>query len=810
MFTLTFGKMRFNCHLQFTMKYTLFILSLLLYNASIAQNKFTISGYVKDNHTQEDLIGAYVLEKQSESATSSNVYGFYSLTLEEGASELIVSYIGYSPKVINIELKSDTIINIGLVEGKELAEAEVTGDNTESIQEQTQMSTIDLSMKKVKTLPALLGETDLLKTIQLLPGIQSGSEGGSGLYVRGGGPDQNLILLDGVPVYNATHLFGFFSVFNADAIRDVRLIKGGFPARYGGRLSSVIDVRMKEGNKSEVHGEGSVGIISAKVTLEGPIKKGKSSFLISGRRTYLDILAAPFIARASASSDTESGKGGYYFYDLNAKLNFELNQNNRLFFSGYGGDDKAFVNFTESFVDGSSEKFETQLKWGNRILAARWNHVFTPKLFSNTTLTYSKYKFNTGAAVEATYPDEDMEFFSYDYDSGIDDFGAKIDLDYSYSPSMKFYFGGNFVHHKFTPGVNQLELSFEGESLDTLFGSDVIRGNEFNVFAEVDWKVNDKFKVDMGLHSSNFFVEGEKYYSAQPRISARYLLNEKSSIKASYANMVQYLHLLSNTSIGLPTDLWVPVTKKIKPQISNQIALGYAMTPVKGYQVSVEGYYKDMQNLIEYKDGASFQGTAEDWQTKVESGRGWSYGAEVFLEKKTGKFSGWVGYTLSWTKRQFENINFGNVYPYRFDRRHDVGIALTYNPNENVDIGLVYVYGTGNSVTLPVARYNGTGTAPSAGNLGSFFSSEIEYITERNGYRMPSYHRLDLGISLHKEKDWGKRTWTIGIYNVYNRQNPFILFFDTELNENTLQSEQVLKQISLFPIIPSISYGFKF
>ncbi len=792
------------------MRYLLLALTLASAISSLAQNKYTISGYVKDSQTKEDLIGAYVLERKSENATTSNVYGFYSLTLDEGEHEIVVSYIGYSSKVISLVLDKNLTLNLELAEGQELQEAVVTGEATESIQEKTQMSTMELSMKTVKTLPALLGETDLLKAIQLLPGIQSGSEGGSGLYVRGGGPDQNLILLDGVPVYNASHLFGFFSVFNADAIRDVKLIKGGFPARYGGRLSSVIDVRMKEGNKSEFHGEGSVGIISAKAALEGPIKKGKSSFLISGRRTYIDFLTQPLIKQA-ARNQGEEASGGYFFSDLNAKLNFEIDQNNRLFLSAYGGNDKAYVNYSSSFGVESTEKLESVLKWGNRILAARWNHVFSPKLFSNTTLTFSRYLFNTGARVETTTGDEEPEFFSYDYDSGIDDYGAKIDFDYSLDPNSKLYFGGNFINHTFTPGVNQLELSSEGLALDTMFGSDKIIGNEVNVFIEYERKVNDKLKVDVGIHSSNFFVEKESYYSFQPRFSGRYLVGEKSSLKASYSRMVQYLHLLSNTSIGLPTDLWVPVTKQIKPLISNQVAAGYAHTPKKGYEVSLEAYYKDMQNLIEYKDGASFQGSAEDWQTKVETGRGWSYGAELLVEKKIGEWSGWIGYTLSWTERQFDNINFGNKFPYRFDRRHDLGIAVTYKPSEQIDVGIIYVYGTGNAVTLPVARYNSAEILPSVSNGGGFNAfGDVEYITQRNGYRMPSYHRLDIGVNLHKEKDWGERTWSLGIYNIYNRQNPFILFFDTELNPSTQELEQVLKQFSLFPLIPSISYGFKF
>jgi len=785
------------------MKYILTLISLFLALCSVnAQEKFTVSGFIKDAETGEALTGAYVIESNSGAAVSSNVYGFYSLTVKASELNLLVSFIGYSPEKIEFKLNEDKEIDFNLFLNNSLKEVIIEDSQSEAIEQKTQMSSVQLDMKKVKNLPVLLGETDLLKTLQLLPGIQSGTEGASGLYVRGGGPDQNLLLLDGVPIYNASHLFGFFSVFNADAIRDVELIKGGFPARYGGRLSSVIDVRMKEGNLNELHGEGSVGIISSKLTLEGPIKEGKSSFLISGRRTYIDLLARPII-RSQASQQGESGTGGYYFYDLNGKVNYVIGKKDRVFLSGYLGNDRAFSRFSSSSSPESREDIDARLEWGNAIVAGRWNHIFGPRLFSNVTATFSNYRFLTDFQV-STIGTENAQL-NLLYDSGIRDWSGKMDFDYIPNPDLNLKFGTSIVNHRFTPGVNTYDLSVDEVSIDTTFGSEVIDANEFNGYLEANWKVNNHLKVNAGLHSSNFFVEGQQYLSLQPRLALRYLLSKKLSIKGSYANMTQFLHLLSNSTIGLPTDLWVPVTERIKPQVSDQVAIGMATTLKPGYQLTVEGYYKWMQNLIEYKDGASFQGTAENWQDKVEIGDGNSYGAEILLEKTQGKFTGWLGYTLSWANRQFDNINFGETFAYRFDRRHDIGLAFTYVKNERVDMGLVYVYGTGNAVTLPAGRYNGILPSQSLTGPGvPQFTTQVDEISERNGYRMPSYHRLDLGLNLHKKKKRGTRTWTLGIYNMYNRENPFFLFFDNVNGQN------VLKQISLFPILPSISYGFKF
>jgi len=765
-----------------------------------AQNtaKFSISGYLEDIQTGEKLIGATIYDYKTGQGISSNIYGFYSLTLPSDSVDLLFSYVGYQPIRKAFMLDEDMRIDIRLEPGQVLAEAEIVAD-VEKIQERTQMSSLELDMNKVRSLPVLMGERDIIKTLQLLPGVQSGTEGASGLYVRGGSPDQNLILLDGVPIYNASHLFGFFSVFNSDAIKNVDLVKGGFPARYGGRVSSVLDIRMKEGNMNEIHGEGSIGIIASRFTLEGPLAKDKASFLISARRTYIDILAQPFIRAAEAD-----GTGGYYFYDLNTKLNYILDDNNRIYLSGYFGRDRAYTRYSNNF-DNATEDFKASLSWGNAIVALRWNHIHNAKLFSNTTATFSNYNFSTDIELTVNSETDDDEFLRFIYDSGIRDFGVKSDFDFIPNPNHYTKFGGAYTYHTFTPGINQYELDDAYSSLDTTFGSNKVYAHEFFVYAENDWKINSRLKLNGGLHLAGFLVNNKTYFSLQPRFSGRYLLNDVSSLKASYSRMAQFLHLLSNSSIGLPTDLWLPATDKTKPQFADQVALGYAHDLNSQFEISAEIYYKWMYNLIEYKDGASFQGTGEDWQNKVETGKGDAYGLELLLEKKKGKLSGWIGYTLSWSNRQFANLNNGETFPYRFDRRHDIGLALTYTFNENVDAGFVWVYGTGNAVTLPVGRMPAFTDVPGLADFQSYFGGELDVITNRNAYRMPAYHRADFGVNLHKKKKWGTRTWSLGFYNIYNRQNPFFLYFS-----NDDQGNKKLFQISLFPILPAVSYNFKF
>ena len=779
------------------------ILLCLLLPLSVWAQRYSVSGYVTDAETGESLIGANVFNVPGREGSAANTYGFYSLTLSGDSVQLRFSYVGYESKQTRFLLQKDTVLNIQLQAVNRLEEVVVQADRP--IEETTQMSRIDVPIVQIKALPALLGEVDVLKAIQLLPGVQSGSEGSSGLYVRGGGPDQNLILLDGVPVYNASHLFGFFSVFNADAINKVELVKGGFPARYGGRLSSVIDISMKEGNLKEFHGEGGVGLVASRLTLEGPILKDKASFIVSGRRTYIDILARPLIAAASEGE----GTAGYYFYDLNGKVNYKLSDKDRLFVSAYLGDDRFYFrdNYESEPWNGVRSRNESRagLNWGNITTALRWNHVLNDKLFSNTTLTYSRYRFNTLLSEETEWTENgktETEKFSLEYLSGIRDFSAKVDFDYLPDPNHYIRAGANVIHHTFEPGA----VAFKDTDIDTLMGPRPTYAIEHAFYIEDDFKINELLKINAGLHYSGFAVNEEYYPSLQPRFSARYLLGSDISIKASYARMAQFIHLLTNSGIGMPTDLWVPSTEQVKPQYSSQVALGIAKSIDSRYEVSLEGYYKKMHNVIEYREGASFLDVDKNWENKIVAGDGWSYGVEAFIQKKTGTTSGWLGYTLSWTNRQFEELNFGEVFPYKYDRRHDVSLVVTHKFSRRIEMSGAWVYGTGNSLTLPVAKYAQPGNGVTPDNPYNNYYNDITVYSKRNEYRMPAYHRMDLSISFLKEKSWGERRWVLGVYNVYNRQNPF--FVTTGYDEET--EKRVFKQYSLFQLIPSISYNFKF
>lgn len=789
---------------------------LLFLSISLLAQKRTVSGYVEDARSAEKLIGANVYEISSYKGTVTNVYGFFSITLPADTFELVFSYVGYQSRIVKFNLAKDTIITVRLSSAIELKEVEISAlKKAEKIQERTQMSMVEIPMEQIKSLPVLLGERDVLKVIQLLPGVQSGGEGTSGLYVRGGGPDQNLILLDGVPVYNASHLFGFFSVFNPDAINSVQLIKGGFPARYGGRLSSVIDIRMKEGNLQDYKVEGSVGIVASKLTIEGPIKKDKASFIVSGRRTYIDILAQPFIRFASKRQEGNL-KAGYYFYDLNAKFNYRISEKDHFFISSYMGDDRAYFKIKDEYVVNNKKytnKIDAGLGWGNITTALRWNRIINSKLFVNTTFTYSRYGFVTKDYF-STEDDSTKTEYRSKYNSGIYDWGAKVDFDYVPNTNHYIKFGVSETYHTFIPGISTFKSSLQGVGIDTTFGAQKLYAHETGLYVEDDWAIGNRFKVNLGLHFSSFILTRKQYYSLQPRLSARYLLNNEWSIKASYAEMAQFLHLLSNATIGLPTDLWLPVTDTIPPQYSKQWAAGIAKTLKDSYELSIEGYYKTMENLLEYKDGASFFNASGDWQQKVEIGIGWSYGTEILIQKKKGRFSGWVGYTLSWTYRQFQNLNFGRPFPYRFDRRHDVGIALTYQIRDNIDIGTVWVYGTGNAITLPTETYLANPFMDYYGiiydyiynpNNYEFLFNTVDNFQARNDFRMPPYHRLDVGINFHKKLKRMERTWSLGVYNAYSRRNPFYLYIGYNK-----WNERVIKQVALFPIIPSITYSFKF
>lgn len=781
------------------MKAVYILLFIVAFHSGSAQ-KFTISGTIKDENTGENLIGASIYNLKTQQGTTSNTYGFFSLTQPKDSAFLRISYVGYEPALFKIALHKDTVLTIGLTSGTTLKEVVISGTSEDRIQETTRMSTIDVPIHQIKSMPALMGETDVLKVLQLLPGVQGGTEGSSGLYVRGGGPDQNLILLDGVPVYNASHLFGFISVFNADAINHVELIKGGFPARYGGRLSSVIDISMKEGNNKALKGEGSIGLIASRVTIEGPLAKDRTSFIVSARRTYIDLLVRPLVKAQTKGDEVV----GYYFYDLNTKLNHKINDKNRIYLSAYMGDDRAYARTKGYFVNNNERndyKEEFGLRWGNISTALRWNTIINNKLFSNLTATYSRYRFNIFAESQEkiTTPTSTTKYFYKDqYISGIRDYALKLDLDYIPNPSHYIKFGGQAINHLFTPGV----YSYRGEEgSDTTFGAKRIYAQEFSAYVEDDFMISHKLKVNFGAHVSGFLVGKTFYHSLQPRVAARYLITPALSWKGSFATMTQYIHLLTNAGLGLPTDLWVPATQQIAPEQSHISSAGFAQNFNNRYELTVEGYYKKMKGLIEYKDGASYLNIQDDWQTKVEVGEGESYGAEFFLHKKTGKINGWLGYTLSWTNRTFPNLNEGKTFPYKYDRRHDVEIAIVYEPRKNREFALTWVYGTGTAVSLPKSTYENY-----QDNFdNNYYLNNIQYYEGRNNYRMRAYHRLDLSYTTTKQTKFGERSWSIGVYNVYSRRNPFFMEvgYDRQGNKKFIQ-------YSLFPIIPSIAYRFKF
>ncbi len=765
--------------------------------------KHTISGFVQDATSGEKLIGANVYDPNRLEGTTTNVYGFFSLTLPSDSATIAVAYIGYQTAFFHIKLDKDIRLNVSLAPTGVLGDTvEVVAEAVDLIEEQTLMSKIDVPVAQIRALPALLGETDVLKSLQLLPGVQSGNEGTSGIYVRGGGPDQNLILLDGAPVYNASHLFGFFSVFNSDAVKNVRLTKGGFPARFGGRLSSVVEINMKEGNNQTFKGAASIGLVASRIMIEGPIQKGRSSFIISGRRTYVDVLARPFINQGGST-------GGYFFYDLNAKINHTFSDKSRIFFSVYAGDDQFYASEKNSF---DNANFETDLGWGNITATLRWNRILSNKLFSNATLTYSKYKFDIN--VEDRGGSGNMNYIA-NYFSGIRDLSARLDFDYLPSPRHTVKFGGDVIHHTFSPGAFQFTETGGDDPIDvTIAPSDEINSVEASVYLEDDIKFSEAFTANLGVHSSGFWVKKTFYSSFQPRLSTRYRLDGGWAFKSSFTFMRQYIHLLTNSGIGLPTDLWVPATDRVKPQQSWQGALGIARSLWDHqFEFSAEFYYKTMDNLIEYKEGANFLGLDSDWQNKVEIGSGRSYGGEIFIQKKRGKTTGWLGYTLSWTNRTFDAINDGKTFPFRYDRRHDLSLVMTHDLTDRWEFSSNFVFGSGAAITLPVARLlvNTSGSTVSNRYFGdnnnpfAFYGGELFLYSDRNAFRMRKYHRLDVSLRWHKNKKLGGRIFAISIYNVYSRKNPYFLYLSSDERGN-----RVMKQVSLFPIIPAVSYSFTF
>ncbi len=785
------------------MKIFLFVfLFVLSSHTSLAQNKYTISGYIKDSLNGETLIGATIAVQGKTKGISSNLYGFYSITLDEGQYILICTFIGYRIKAVSIDLSADTKINFDVLPRSYLAEEVVVSTKKRDANvKNAQMGKFTLPIEQIKSIPAFLGEVDLLKTIQFLPGVRNAGEGSAGIYVRGGGPDQNLILLDDAPVYNTGHLFGFFSIFNADAIKNVTLIKGGMPAQYGGRLSSVLDVSMKEGNNQKLQVDAGIGVIASRLSIQGPLKKNKSSFIVSGRRTYIDAIAKPFI-----KSGSQFKGSGYYFYDLNAKVNYIFSDKDRLYLSGYFGRD------VFDYVNGK-QSLKFNIPWGNSTGTLRWNHVFNNKLFGNTTAVYNDYNFTFNAV---------QNDFELKLASGIRDLSLKQDFDLYPYTGHKLKFGGIYTYHKFTPSV------ISGKQDSTVFkpnNAQIKYAHEAAVYLQDDWEINEKIKIHAGLRYSFFQQTGpykiyqtddngnrtdstvfgrgkavKNYGGLEPRFTFRYALDDETSIKGSVTRNLQYIHLVSNAGTTLPTDIWVPSTYKVKPQISWLYAAGlFKNFKDNMYETSVELYYKQMQNQIEYKEGY-IPSSLDDTENSFAFGKGWSYGAEFFVNKTKGRLTGWIGYTLSWTWRKFPTLNFGEKYPAKYDRRNDMSVVAIYELNKKWKLSASFVFGTGNSATLPQRFYI----------VGGILTQEYSRINE---YRLPSYHRLDFAAILTPKKNikrkW-KSEWVFSVYNAYNRKNPYFIYFDQTGSPFNGTLEIQAKQVSLFPVIPSITWNVKF
>jgi hypothetical protein len=779
------------------MRIALTLLMLVFLPSVLFAQKVSLSGYMRDKATGESLIAATVYVKEATQGASTNNYGFYSVTVPAGKYTVIYSYVGYSPLVLEMDLTTNLSFNAELSNGTTMKEVKVTAGRKDENVNNSEMGTVSLSIGRIKTLPVLFGEVDILKTLQLLPGVQSAGEGNSGFYVRGGGPDQNLVLLDDAVVYNTGHLFGFFSVFNGDAIKDVTLIKGGAPANYGGRLSSVVDVSMKEGNLKEYHAEGGIGLIASRLTLEGPIKKERGSFMVSGRRTYIDVLARPF---SKALENT-----GYYFYDANLKANYKLGDKDRLYLSGYTGVDKfKFQN--------SRGSFKADIPWGNNTATLRWNHQFSDKLFANTTAVYNDYNFASNF---------NQSTFAIKLSSGIKDYNAKTDFDYYTSGNHHIKMGGAYTHHTFIP--NQISGQIDTIKLEPA-NAYTKYAHEAGIYALDDFEPTDWLKINVGLRYSWFGQTGpytgykfdaagnindstrygngelvKTYGGWEPRFNTRFALNDASSIKTSISQTYQYIHLVTNNGSTLPTDIWAPSTFLIRPQKAMQYSAGYFRNFLDDkLEASVEVYYKDMKNQLQYREGYT-PNTLQDPELDYVVGRGTAYGAEFFVNKTKGKFTGWIGYTLAWTYQIFEKLNNGEKFPLKYDRRHDISAVGTYVFNKKWTVSSVFVFGSGNAITLPTAYY--------------FIDGQlVQLYSKVNAYRIPSYHRLDISATYTPQHSKPRRwqgSWAFSVYNVYNRKNPYFLYVD---NSGTVSSGIDIKayQVYILPIIPAITYNFKF
>ncbi|MCO6480647.1 MAG: TonB-dependent receptor [Phaeodactylibacter sp.] len=765
-----------------------------------SQSTFTVSGRVYDEGNGETLIGATVLSPAQEAGSATNEYGFYSIAVPASDSvRLIFSYVGYQPQAYTLFLTRDTTMNVSLSTGIQLEEVVVQANSYREQLNSTEMSVEAVTTREAKLLPVLLGESDILKTVQLKPGIPSGSEGTTGIFVRGGSNDQNLIVLDEAVVYNANHLFGFFSTFNTDAVKDLKVYKGGFPSQYGGRLSSVIDVKLKEGNNREFAGSGGIGLIASRLTLEGPLQKERSSFIVSGRRTYLDIFTRA-VNRANEGKEDFNPIPDYFFYDLNTKINYQLGEKDRLFLSGYFGRDVFGFN---------SDFFDFDFDWGNATGTARWNHVFSPRLFANTTFTYSDYQYNIQNRVTG---------FSFQVGSGIRDANLKTDFYYSPNNRHSIRFGASATYHQFT--IGRLKAGSDDGLVNFSAGQD-FDGLEYGLYFSDDIDFSEKLAVNGGIRLSGFGNDNTFYFGLEPRLAARYSINSRWAMKASYARMYQYLHLVSNAGVALPTDVWYPSSARVKPQQSHQVAVGASYILADQFLLNLEGYYKTMDNQLQFVDGAQLF-VNDKLEDEFAVGQGEAYGMEFSIEKKQGALTGWIGYTLALVRlKNFSTLDpggrfaqesegFGAFFPI-YDRRHDLSVVLLFEISRRLSATATFVYGSGDLRWLAPGRFTIQDV------YGADFEAVVPDYRERNNFRLPPYHRLDLGLVWRFLPKWGETDLSLSVVNVYDRRNTFFIYLEPEFPEDNDGPNPVefpdriaAKQVSLFPILPSLTWNFKF
>ena len=758
----------------------LIIFSLSSFSMLIAQ-KVTISGYVKDKKSKEVLIGASVYNAKLKAGTITNAYGYYSLTIPKQDSILLeYSFIGYRSQKINVSGNQNHKLDILLVPSEyNLNEVVVSADKNDENIQKAQMGIIKIPTKQITELPAIGGETDVLKVIQLLPGVQAGKEGTGYYYVRGGNSDQNLILLDEATIYNPYHLYGLFSTFNSNALNNISLIKGGFPAEYGGRLSSILKITMKEGNKNQFSGYGGIGLLTSNLTLEGPINKGKGSFIVSGRRSYMDLIMKAVYKKSTLN---------YYFYDFNAKINYSLNQNNRVYLSLFSGLDNAVYTAASSLNYG--------IDFGNKTATLRWNHLFGSKIFSNTSLVYNDYH-NDLTTIQDKY-------YSQLY-SGIQDITGKTDFQLHPNTSHNIKFGAGYSYRTFIPSAVTSKIPVSGK-ISTIKPDSIAAkySNQIAFYAGDEIIINKSISFYLGARMPVFIDKNIQYSDIEPRTTLKYSFNTSSSVKASYTKMNQFLHLVQSSTASLPTDIWISSSKIVKPQISQQFALGWFKNFKNNtIETSVEAYYKTMQNQVLFKEGTQLQNYT-DIDRQLTFGRGLSYGVEFFAKKSFGKLTGWASYTLSWTTQQFDSLNRGNVFPFANDKRHNISIAGVYKLNKKWTFSANWVFTSGGAYTLPLGRV----TVAQDGSLygGTYFD-----YTTRNNYRYRAYHRLDINITYRSKikkvfKYPVQFFWKLGIYNVYSRLNPYYVYLTTDPVTGLPQA----KEVSLLPIIPSINWSFKF